>query len=141
MPNGSLSSATTPLCPFSILSFISHQKEQYKPREKIISNPRIILLKDCTFWSTVFSRMFSRNSCFYLRIEERCKATSQYQNFNFNIPNTRLTKYKLLKPKRMVWLREILHEHERKEAYNIVFKNLTSFIDRELNFNAANAYY
>ena len=41
----------------------------------------------------------------------------------------------------MVWLREILHEHERKEAYNIVFKNLTSFIDRELNFNAANAYY
>lgn len=67
--------------------------------------------------------------------------SKQYQNFNFNIPNTRLTKYKLLKPKRMVWLREILHGHERKEAYNIVFKNLTSFIDRELNFNAANAYY
>ena len=41
----------------------------------------------------------------------------------------------------MVWLRETLREPERKEAYDIVFKNLASFIDRELNFMQDAVYH
>lgn len=94
--------------PIFCLKLCSHQRENYKSRELIILNPRIIILKDYTFWLTVVPRKFSRNSYFYLRIEGRCKATS--------------------KP-------------ETKEAYNIVSKNLASFIDRELNSRQHAVYH